>query len=100
MGPRDLFDEAVAGIDARPICTALTMLGTVVGITTLVITLGVAATAGNQIAARFDGAPLPWSVLARSACAGRSERAGGTWRPSNRSRSGCSAGCSASCRSW
>ncbi|MEO6089829.1 MAG: ABC transporter permease [Umezawaea sp.] len=54
MGLRDLFDEAVAGIAARPVRTALTMLGTIIGITTLVITLGVAATAGNQIAVRFD----------------------------------------------
>lgn len=54
MGLRDLVDEALAGIAARPVRTALTMLGTVIGITTLVITLGVAATAANQIAGRFD----------------------------------------------
>ena len=50
----DLGDEALAGVASRPIRTALTMLGTVIGITTLVITLGVATTAGNQIAGRFD----------------------------------------------
>ncbi|MCS7480257.1 ABC transporter permease [Umezawaea endophytica] len=54
MGVRDLLDEAVAGITARPVRTGLTMLGTVIGITTLVITLGVAATAADQIAGRFD----------------------------------------------
>jgi putative ABC transport system permease protein len=50
----DLCDEALAGVASRPIRTALTMLGTVIGIATLVITLGVAATAANQIAGRFD----------------------------------------------
>jgi putative ABC transport system permease protein len=34
--------------------SALTTLGTVLGITTLVITIGVSATAGNQIVGRFD----------------------------------------------
>jgi putative ABC transport system permease protein len=34
--------------------SALTTLGTVLGITTLVITIGVASTAGNQIVGRFD----------------------------------------------
>jgi putative ABC transport system permease protein len=50
----DLGDEALAGVASRPMRTALTMLGTFIGITTLVITLGVAATAANQIAGRFD----------------------------------------------
>ncbi|MEV0584258.1 ABC transporter permease [Nonomuraea sp. NPDC050310] len=54
MHPRDLLDEAMAGMLARPVRSALTTLGTVLGITTLVITLGVAATAGNQIVGRFD----------------------------------------------
>jgi len=51
---RDLLNEAMAGMLARPARTALTTLGTVLGITTLVITLGIAATAGNQIVGRFD----------------------------------------------
>jgi putative ABC transport system permease protein len=51
---RDLGAEALAGIGARPARTALTVLGTVLGIATLVTTLGVSATAGNQIAGRFD----------------------------------------------
>lgn len=54
MRVRDLADEALVGIAARPVRTALTMLGAVIGITTLVITLGVAETAANQIAGRFD----------------------------------------------
>ncbi|MFI6325383.1 ABC transporter permease [Nonomuraea sp. NPDC050556] len=51
---RDLGNEALAAMLARPVRSALTTLGTVLGITTLVITLGVAATAGNQIVGRFD----------------------------------------------
>ncbi|MGW4472236.1 ABC transporter permease [Nonomuraea sp. NPDC004354] len=54
MDLRDLLNEAMAGMLARPVRTALTTLGTVLGITTLVITLGIAATAGNQIVGRFD----------------------------------------------
>lgn len=51
---RDLITESLSGIAVRPARTALTVLGTVLGIGTLVTTLGVAATAGNQIAGRFD----------------------------------------------
>ncbi|MFC4011944.1 ABC transporter permease [Nonomuraea purpurea] len=54
MHIRDLIGESVAGMLARPVRSALTTLGTVLGITTLVVTLGVAATAGNQIVGRFD----------------------------------------------
>ncbi|MEV8635543.1 FtsX-like permease family protein [Streptosporangium sp. NPDC051023] len=54
MHLRDLLNEAMAGMLARPVRSALTTLGTVLGIATLVITLGVAATAGNQIVGRFD----------------------------------------------
>jgi macrolide transport system ATP-binding/permease protein len=54
MSVRDLADEALAGIFARPGRTVLTVLGTVLGIGALVATLGVAKTAGNQIVGRFD----------------------------------------------
>ncbi|MFI6296121.1 ABC transporter permease [Nonomuraea sp. NPDC050790] len=54
MKTRDLWTESLAGLLARPVRAALTTLGTVLGITTLVVTLGVAATAGNQIVGRFD----------------------------------------------
>ncbi|MEU9184684.1 ABC transporter permease [Streptomyces sp. NPDC048484] len=54
MDPRDLWTEALAGVLARPVRSALTTLGTVLGITTLVITIGVASTAGDQIVGRFD----------------------------------------------
>ncbi|MFB7285908.1 ABC transporter permease [Actinacidiphila glaucinigra] len=54
MDPRDLWSESLAGVLARPVRSALTTLGTVLGIGTLVITIGVAATAANQIVGRFD----------------------------------------------
>ncbi|GAA2903216.1 ABC transporter permease [Actinoplanes cyaneus] len=54
LDARDLAGEALAGIGVRPARTALTVLATVLGIGTLVTTLGVSATAGNQIAGRFD----------------------------------------------
>jgi ABC-type antimicrobial peptide transport system permease subunit len=51
---RDLIGESFAGLSARPARSALTVLGTVLGIGALVATLGVSRTAGNQIVARFD----------------------------------------------
>jgi ABC-type antimicrobial peptide transport system permease subunit len=50
----DLWSESLAGLFARPGRTLLTVLGTVLGIGSLVATLGVAKTAGNQIVGRFD----------------------------------------------
>jgi len=51
---RDLAAEAVAGVLARPGRATLTILGTVLGIGSLVATLGISKTAGNQIVGRFD----------------------------------------------
>ena len=51
---RDLIAEATSGMLARPGRTALTVLGTVLGVAALVATLGLAETAGNQIVTRFD----------------------------------------------
>lgn len=51
---RDLFAEALAAVFARPMRTALTTLGTVLGVTALVATLGISNTAGNQIVGRFS----------------------------------------------
>jgi putative ABC transport system permease protein len=50
----DLIDETLAGVFARPARAALTTLGTVLGIASLVATLGISRTAGNQIVGRFD----------------------------------------------
>ena len=51
---RDLVGDALAGILGRPARMALTVLGTVVGVAALVATMGLSATAGNQIVGRFD----------------------------------------------
>lgn len=51
---RDLCDEAIAGMFARPGRMALTMLGIVIGLTALVATLGLSRTAGNRIISQFD----------------------------------------------
>jgi len=50
----DLVNEAIAGLFSRPSRTLLTVLGTMIGLTALVATLGLSRTAGNQIAGRFD----------------------------------------------
>jgi macrolide transport system ATP-binding/permease protein len=84
MWARDLLREAVAGLFARPVRMALTVLGTVIGLAAVVATLGLSRTASHQIIARFDelaateitvsakpaaeGAPandLPWDAPAR-----------------------------------
>ncbi|MFZ4658439.1 MAG: ATP-binding cassette domain-containing protein [Caldilineaceae bacterium] len=51
---RDLADEAIAGMFARPTRMALTMLGIVIGITALVATIGLSRTANNRIITQFD----------------------------------------------
>jgi macrolide transport system ATP-binding/permease protein len=52
--PSDLFNEAIAGIFARPGRMALTILGIVIGLTALVATLGLSRTASNRIISQFD----------------------------------------------
>lgn len=54
LSVRDLFEEMVSGLLGRPGRLVLTALGTVLGITALISTLGLAKTAGNQIVSRFD----------------------------------------------
>lgn len=79
----DLGDETLAGVLARPARAALTTLGTVLGLASLVATLGISRTAGEQIVGRFDelratqvvvrsrdtgqraGTPLPWAAESR-----------------------------------
>jgi macrolide transport system ATP-binding/permease protein len=51
---RDLVEEALASLTARPGRAVLTALGTVMGVAALVATLGLSKTAGNQIVGRFD----------------------------------------------
>lgn len=51
---RDLFAEAAHGIGAKPGRLVLTILGTVLGIGSVVVTVGLAQTAAGQISAQFD----------------------------------------------
>jgi macrolide transport system ATP-binding/permease protein len=54
MSIRDLLNEALAGMFARPGRMMLTVLGVVIGLTALVATLGLSRTAGNRIISQFD----------------------------------------------
>jgi putative ABC transport system permease protein len=51
---RDLVSEAVAGVLQRPARSILTMIGTVLGVGSLVAILGITETAATQIDARFN----------------------------------------------
>ncbi|MET9292479.1 ABC transporter permease [Streptomyces sp. NPDC003077] len=51
---RDLMSESLAGVLQRPARSALTMLGTVLGVGTFVAILGLTATASSQIDTRFS----------------------------------------------
>ena len=54
MSVRDLLNEAVAGMFARPGRMILTVLGVVIGMSALVATMGLTRTAGNRIISQFD----------------------------------------------
>jgi len=54
FGIGDLLAEAAAGIGARPGRLVLTILGTVLGIASVVVTVGLAQTAAGQINKQFD----------------------------------------------
>ncbi|MFI2755132.1 ABC transporter permease [Cellulomonas sp. P22] len=54
FGVRDLVAEATFGIGARPGRLLLTILGTVLGIASVVVTVGLAQTAAGQISKQFD----------------------------------------------
>ena len=54
MSLRDLVNEALAGMFARPGRMALTVLGVVIGMSALVATMGLTRTAGNRIISQFD----------------------------------------------
>ena len=51
---RDLVREAFAGLAERPGRTAMTALGTALGITAFIATLGLSRTAGSQLLVRID----------------------------------------------
>ncbi|PZT75954.1 MULTISPECIES: ABC transporter permease [unclassified Streptomyces] len=52
--PRDALAESLAGVLQRPARSALTALGTVLGVGTFVAVLGLTATTSSQIDARFN----------------------------------------------
>ncbi len=51
---RDLASEVIAAIVAKPGRSFLTTLGTVLGVGTLIVILGLTSTASGQVSARFD----------------------------------------------
>lgn len=65
---RDLLGEAAHGIGARPARLLVTVLGTVLGIGSLVVTVGLAQTAAGQVARQFD-AVAATQVVVRPATA-------------------------------
>lgn len=60
---QDLVVEASAGIGARPTRLVMTTLGTVLGIASLVVTIGFAQTAAGQIAKQFDAVAATQVVI-------------------------------------
>jgi putative ABC transport system permease protein len=54
LSVRDLLGESLAAIGRRPARSALTILGTVLGVGAFVATLGLTTTAAAQISSRFD----------------------------------------------
>jgi len=54
MSSRDLANESIAGLFARPGRMILAVFGTVIGLAALVATLGLSRTAENRIIGRFD----------------------------------------------
>ena len=62
FGLRDLLSESAAGIGARPGRLVLTILGTVLGIASVVVTVGLAQTAAGQINKQFDAVAATQAV--------------------------------------
>lgn len=54
ISPRELARESLEGVGARPSRLVITLIGTVLGIASLVATIGFAQTAAGQIAQQFD----------------------------------------------
>ena len=64
FGARDILSEATYGIGARPGRLILTILGTVLGIASVVVTVGLAQTAAGQIGRQFDAVAATQVVIA------------------------------------
>lgn len=54
LGVRDLLREVTSGMIAKPGRSMLTALGTVLGVGTLIVILGLTSTASSRVSARFD----------------------------------------------
>ena len=67
FGLQDLVIEAVQSLGSKPSRLILTSLGTVIGIASLVITIGFAQTAAGQVARQFDAAATTHIVVAPNA---------------------------------
>ncbi|WP_136519283.1 MULTISPECIES: ABC transporter permease [Cellulomonas] len=70
-GVRDLLAEAAAGVGARPGRLLLTILGTVLGIASVVVTVGLAQTAAVQINQQFDAVAATQAVASAATSPGR-----------------------------
>lgn len=76
LRPGDLLDEMLAGVFARPVRALLTTLGTVLGLASLIATLGLSRTAGSQIIDQFDELTAS-QVMVTARSDGRGGRLGG-----------------------
>jgi macrolide transport system ATP-binding/permease protein len=84
---RDLVNESLAGMFARPGRMLLTVLGVVIGLTALVATLGLSRTAGNRILSQFDPvAATEIFVSARPAATGMIDPTAIPWDAESRLR--------------
>lgn len=54
MGLKDLFNEVLSGVFAKPGRMTLTVLGVAIGLTALVATVGLTRTSANRIITQFD----------------------------------------------
>lgn len=63
FGIQDLFAESSSGIGSRPGRLAMTTLSTVLGIASLVVTVGFAQTSAAQIASQFDAVAATQVVI-------------------------------------
>ncbi len=71
----DAFDELLAGIFARPTRSLLTTLGTVLGLASLIVTVGLSRTAGSQIIDQFNELQAS-QVMVTARSSGRDEAVG------------------------
>ncbi|GIG29754.1 ABC transporter permease [Cellulomonas marina] len=79
FGLRDVVAEATSGVGARPVRLLLTVLGTVLGIASVVVTIGLAQTAANRVNERFDAVAATQATAepaTRSTWSGRQQAIG------------------------